>query len=89
VGRGAGGVGEERLRGLDGRRRRGPAAGGQCCVGGVSERGVGGKKERTGTLISSCIAGNFAERFALTAAKSTPRVAVENELRKSSFCAST
>lgn len=89
VGTGAGGVWEGRRRGLEGRRWRGAAAGGQCRVGGVSERGVGGKKERNGTLISGGIAGNFAERIVLTAAKNTPRVAVENKLRKSSFRGST
>jgi len=56
-------VADGRHRGLEGRRQRGIAARGQCRVRGVSERSIGGKKKRTGTLISSGIASKFAERF--------------------------
>ena len=55
-------------------------------MGSESDRGVGGKEKRSGTLITRGIAGNFCEPFALTVGKSTSRVAVENELQKSRFC---
>ena len=54
-------------------------------MGSESDRGVGGKEKRSGTLITRGIAGNFCEPSALTAGKRTSRVAVENELQKSCF----
>jgi len=76
------------------RARQNPSAAGvgqeqeEARVGSESDRGVGGKENRRGMPISGGIAGNFCETSALTAGKSTPRVAVENELQKSCFCGS-
>jgi len=76
------------------RARQNPSAAGvgqeqeEARVGSESDRGVGGKEKRRGTPICGGIAGKFCETSALTAGKSTSRVAVENELQKSCFCGS-
>jgi len=76
------------------RTRQNPSATGvgqepeEARVGSESDRGVGGKEKRRGTPICGGIAGKFCETSALTAGKSTSRVAVENELQKSCFCGS-
>ena len=44
------------------------------------------ERKMKGSLITGGITGNFCEPFALTVGKSTSRVALENELRKSRFC---